>query len=214
MSKLIVFVHGWGFDATVWDPIRSHLPEITTMTIDLGFCGAEESMPSLPPGDIMAIGHSLGFLWLLKNKPFGWDKLVSINGFSKFLAADDFPSGLDARILKAMIEQCQKDAPAVLADFFKTCGLNESVATLNQERLTQGLEWLRDWDMRNALSENKTPLLALAGASDPITPSSLTEASFTGLKDSQLAWHDDGHLLPLSAPVWCADHIRNFIHQS
>jgi pimeloyl-[acyl-carrier protein] methyl ester esterase len=211
MSKTIIFVHGWGFDAGVWDPLRAHLPDIPAITIELGFRNAPESLPETPPGEIIAVGHSLGFLWLLKTKPFTWDKLVAINGFSKFLAADDFPSGLDARILQAMMEQCQKDAPAVLADFFKANGHDEKIENLNQDRLVKSLEWSRDWDMRSELKNNQTPLLALAGKTDPISPPSLTEASFTGLKDSRLVWHDDSHLLPLSAPAWCADHIREFI---
>ncbi len=214
MSPSIVFVHGWGFDAGIWDQLRARLTDVPTFTIDLGFRHAKNTVPELPvlpAGELIAVGHSLGFLWLLKNKPFAWNKLVSINGFSKFIAADDFPSGLDARMLKRMIEQCKKDPQTVVADFFKTCGHEEKIETLNQDELVQGLLGLKDWDMRKTLRENQTPLLALAGDNDPIVPRPLTEASFANKKDTQLQWHDGGHLLPLSAPVWCAERIRNFI---
>lgn len=214
MSQTIVFVHGWGFDARIWDQLRAHLSEIPSVALDLGFRDSKSKMPEIPAGEIIAVGHSLGFLWLLKNRPFAWRKIVSVNGFSKFLSADDFPSGLDARILNAMIKHCKQDAPAVVVDFFKNCGHDEKLEAFNQDKLVAGLLWLRDWDIRETLKAEKTPVLALAGTDDPIVPQALTEASFSDQKRAQLQWQGGGHLLPLSAPAWCADHIRDFIASS
>lgn len=213
-QPILVFVHGWGFDAGFWSPLRERLTDAQSFMVDLGFRGGEFDMPTLPDGNIIAIGHSLGFLWLIKNKPFSWQKLVSINGFARFLAADDFPSGLDARILSAMIEQCRKNPDKVVADFFTSCGHQEAIKQLNPETLVQGLEWLRDWDGREELAAEKAPLLSLAGKNDPITPKGLTEASFSEQKSARLEWHDGGHLLPLSTPSWCAIHIRDFMAAS
>ncbi|MEL0106866.1 MAG: alpha/beta fold hydrolase [Rhodospirillales bacterium] len=209
-KPVIVFVHGWGFDAHLWDGICSALADFQTVTVDLGFRGGGTKMPEKISSPVIAVGHSLGFMWLLKNKPFPWQKLVSINGFSKFLAADDFPSGLDARILSVMTDQCRKNAPAVVTDFLKTCGQSEAVETLDHEALVQGLAWLRDWDMRKTLARETAPVMALAGLQDTIVPKALSEACFPARKNTKLHWHNGAHLLPLSAPNWCADRIREF----
>ncbi|MDQ2105428.1 alpha/beta fold hydrolase, partial [Azospirillum isscasi] len=62
-----------------------------------------------------------------------------------------------------------------------------------------------DWDAREALAG---PALALAGAQDPIVPPAMTEQALSGI---DTAWHPEGgHLLPLTAPGWCAERIAAF----
>ncbi|MEQ8194302.1 MAG: alpha/beta hydrolase [Rhodospirillales bacterium] len=204
-----VFVHGWGFDAGFWDGVRAHLPEAETLTVDLGFRGPAEGLKAMPPGRTVAVGHSLGFLWLLHEKPFAWDGLVSINGFAKFTASDGFPSGIDGRMVARMKDKIRTTPEAVVADFLGACGHADppdtlAPAALDPAALERGLDWLMAWDGRAAL-QGET-VLALAGRADPIVPPDLSEASF----GRNLQWHEGGHLLPVTAPAWCADRLRAF----
>ena len=40
MSPVLLLIHGWGFDAGFWDPLRRQLPELPCVAWDLGFHGA------------------------------------------------------------------------------------------------------------------------------------------------------------------------------
>ncbi len=112
-SATLVLVHGWGFDASLWDGFKEAWPDCPMVTIDLGFRGVPNFEPSLPEGPLIGVGHSLGFLWLLKTKPFAWQKLVAINSFSRFAATDDFPVGIPEHVLSLMIENIQKEPVTV-----------------------------------------------------------------------------------------------------
>lgn len=213
----LVFVHGWGFDAGFWDAVRSALSEVETLTVDLGFCGQAggfDDLKAVPDGSCVAVGHSLGFLWLLRQKPVAWRKLVAINGFSRFTAADDFPCGLEPRMVRRMMDKVQASPEAVVSDFFQACAHTDQPGSLDPDALYRGLEWLMDWDGRAVLERAGTPLLVLAGNDDPIVPRALTEACFAGRPATEIHWRDGGHLLPVTAPAWCAERLREFARVS
>ena len=77
MGLRLVFVPGWGFDARFWGPVVSRLEgfddDLDCQVWDLGFRGHTD-LGKLADGDgpTVAIGHSLGFAWLLANRPFAW----------------------------------------------------------------------------------------------------------------------------------------------
>ena len=89
---MLVMLHGWGFDRDFWRKLREELNGFDCISWDLGFYGD----PHMPPPErpAIAVGHSYGLLWLLKHRPFAWRGLISINGFSRFSAAGDFPQGV------------------------------------------------------------------------------------------------------------------------
>lgn len=202
----LVFVHGWGFDAGFWDPLRECLGHPHSVAVDLGFRG-EPVMPEWPEGGV-AIGHSLGLLWLLKTRPFRWRTLIAVNGFTRFTKAADFSNGVPARLIDRMIAKADADHPAVAADFLTRCGLAEpETEDLHKDALIEGLQWLAEWDCRAGLT---TPVLALAGRLDPIAPPAMTEDCFPA---DAIRWQQEGgHLLPLTHPHWCAETIRSHLH--
>lgn len=203
MTPHLLLVHGWGFDASFWDPLREALGDDVAVTAwDLGFLGAP-NRPALPPDvPVVAAGHSLGLLWLLKERPVAWKRLVSINGFSRFTRADDLPQGVAPRLLERMIARLGQDAKAVYADFMGRCGVAEpTLESIDAAALEWGLRALADWDCRAGAGVD----LALAGRADPILPQALTGALFP---PSLARWHDGGHLLPLTDPLWCAQQLR------
>jgi len=220
MTNLLL-VHGWGFGPDVWEPLRSYLPPgLPVETLDLGF--RDPPRLDLPPAfgeEVVAVGHSLGLLWLLQQRPCAWKALVSINGFARFTQAADFPHGVAPRPLARMRAKLAGDLAGVTGDFLARCGLSSPAplpSSLNGERLAEGLGWLAEWDGRAAL-EREPRLLALAGRQDPIVPPALTLDSFSTISqkpDSRLLWVEDGgHLLPLTHPRWCAEGILAWLDQ-
>lgn len=208
---LLVLVHGWGFDPSIWDEVRADasLSAHEIFTVDLGFRGSASSQQLPADRPLIGVGHSLGFAWLL-HQPLQWRGLVSINGFSRFTSAADFPPGVAPRLLARMIGRLQQDPQGVSRDFLRRCGLEDpQVEELDPAALAEGLEWLSTWDLRQALDSFRGPLLALAGADDPIVPLGMSRASFPA--ESLQVQDGGGHLLPLTHPIRCAEELARFV---
>ena len=207
----LLFVHGWAFDATVWTPLRAELGDWPHAVADAGYFGAAQS-PATATGPVIAIGHSMGVLRLLRDLPSTCVGLVSINGFPRFGAAPDFDAGVPRRMLDRMLKRLSTDPTAVLQDFRERCGEASAFGAPRLEPLARDLEALRDEDQRHALAALPVPLLILAGQDDPIVPAAMTQAAFGGSAgDERHDLEHGGHLLPASAAPWCARHIAGFI---
>ncbi|MBF0130580.1 MAG: alpha/beta hydrolase [Alphaproteobacteria bacterium] len=209
-AATLMLVHGWGFDASVWTGLAARMPERSFLSLDLGFLGAPARPAPTGESPVVAIGHSTGLLWLLHERPFVWDALISINGFPRFVSGDGYAPAVEPRVLDRMLSRFDRDPHAVTADFLHRCGHAAPPAVLNVPALREGLEWLRRWDARDSLARERSPLLALAGEADPIVPPPMTRAAFEGR--GRVRWSGTGgHLLPLSDPDWCAREIRAFL---
>lgn len=207
----LLFVHGWAFDASVWTPLRAELGDWPHEVADAGYFGAAQS-PAAGTGPVIAIGHSMGVLRLLRDLPPNCVGLVSINGFPRFGAAPDFDAGVPRRMLDRMLKRLSTDPTAVLQDFRERCGDASAFGEPHLEPLARDLQALRDEDQRHALAALPVPLLILAGQDDPIVPAAMTQAAFGGrLGDERHDLEHGGHLLPVSAAPWCARHIAGFI---
>lgn len=234
----LLFVHGWAFDASVWTPLRAALGDWPQAVYDAGYFGAGEAaagsrsvtgpvMDSVispvasPAGDlviatdtgpVIAIGHSLGVMRLLRDLPSNCVGVVSINGFPRFSAAPDFDAGVPRRMLDRMMKRLSADPAAVVQDFRARCGEASALGEPRLAPLARDLERLRDDDQRSALAALAVPLLILAGKEDPIVPPAMTQAAFGGrVGDERHDLEHGGHLLPVSAAPWCARHIAGFI---
>lgn len=206
MKPILLLVHGWGFGASFWSPLRAALPEVEAVTWDLGFRGAP-AKPAPPAGrPVVAVGHSFGLLWLLRRRPLPWQALVSINGFPRFTRSDDFPAGVAPRLLQRMIDRLAEAPQQVYSEFMHRCGEPApDPEGLDVKALGDGLRALAEWDGRPATVD-----LVLAGRDDPIAPPALTEAAFGA---SAVEWHVGGHLLPRQDPAWCAGHLRRLMEK-
>jgi pimeloyl-ACP methyl ester carboxylesterase len=227
----VVLVHGWGFDAGVWDAVRARL-KTEVASIDFGYFGAPATVPSSPTspqGDgrhavavpsmarnsaqpntfaepVIAVGHSLGALWWLAQADIPWRRLLCINGFPRFTEAADYAPAVAPRLLARMQTQFARDPAAVLADFHARCGGHAPAGAPDVERLAAGLAALADWDGRAALAARRADVFALAGADDPIVPAAMSAMAFSG---GHLASVEaPGHLLPLTHAELCAEWIE------
>jgi pimeloyl-[acyl-carrier protein] methyl ester esterase len=205
MRPVLLLVHGWGFDAAFWQPLRCALRDFDSVAWDLGFCG-RPARPPLPAGrPVIAVGHSFGFLWLLHHRPVAWRALVSINGFPRFTRCPDFPVGVARRLLDRMLARLADEPRAVYDEFMARCGATVGgEVALDKAALAAGLAALTDWDGRPQGSTVAVDLV-LAGLNDPIAPPNLTEMAFAG---RVVEWQSGGHLLPRQAPDWCAGRLR------
>ena len=207
----LVFVHGWGFDAELWRDLRAELGEFESQTVDLGFFGQPRQAEANGEA-VIAVGHSLGFLWLLRERPFDWQALISISGMPRFTKAPDYRFGIDPRILEATIARFAAAPHETLADFFAACGAGGgNCSGADWARLAEGLHWLKSWDARGALESETAPVLALYSGDDAVVPKALSEDIFADRRGTARAVTESGgHVLPLSRSRWCAGQIREF----
>lgn len=210
----LALVHGWGTDSEMWAPILQELSGLDAVTFDLGFFGR----PRLPRlgrrGDVIAVGHSLGFLWLLHERPFAWRAMVSICGFSRFTRGPDFPVGVAPRVIERMAAKLPRDPASVVAEFRRRCGCPalERTRRMDAARLGEGLSWLARWDERATLDAEPAPVLALFARDDQVVPEALSMRVFEDREGVSVASSaDGGHALPLTRPAWCAARIKTFV---
>jgi pimeloyl-[acyl-carrier protein] methyl ester esterase len=204
MKPLLLMLHGWGFDRHFWRELQERLADHDSLAWDLGFYGAPMMAPPESRRRLVAIGHSYGLLWLLRNRPVTWDGLISINGFPRFAATEDFPQGIDPRQVQRLSATVAEAPWAALAGFRQRCGDDTPPPeTVDEAQLQASLGHLLEWDQRPAEVD-----LALCGEADKVVPPSLSRAAFA---PEIIAWHKGGHLLPLEDPDWCARQVRDWL---
>jgi pimeloyl-[acyl-carrier protein] methyl ester esterase len=200
---LILFVHGWGYDAHFWDPLRALLDDVPTITLDLGYFDAAKTV--LPHKPTLLVGHSLGFLWLGRQSTLRDVPLVGINAFPRFLEADDYRPAVAPRLLERMRRRVISDTRAVLAEFWTRAGVTGPNRTPNATTLAEGLDQLAAWDERENLASRASPTRLIAGSEDAIVPPAMSEMAF---KSSDIAWLPGGHALPHTHAADIARLIR------
>jgi pimeloyl-[acyl-carrier protein] methyl ester esterase len=200
----VVLVHGWGFHAGIWGDVVGHLGDAQVTLVDLGFVAGGPKGSMEWPEDAVAVGHSTGVLWLLKQGEGRFKGLVSIQGFDRFC-----PHVPQSRVA-ALKRGLERDPGGTMQAFWRSCGAPGFALpeALNVARLDEGLDWLMHWDAREAKEMLECPMLALAARDDPIVPTAMTEAVWRG---TETVWSPDGgHVLPLRHPRWCARHVLEF----
>ena len=201
-----VLVQGWGFHAGIWADFVSHLEGAEVTLVDLGFVSGGPKGKTDWPSDAIAVGHSLGLLWLLQQGGGRFRALVSVQGF------DCFCCHIAPSRVAALKRGLERDPGATLQTFWRSCGAAGFALpeALNVGRLDQGLDWLMHWDARKAKDQLACPILALAARNDAIVPPPMSETIW---QNAGLIWSPDGgHVLPLRHPRWVAHHVLEFAH--
>jgi pimeloyl-ACP methyl ester carboxylesterase len=194
----LVLLHGWGGDAGLWDAVVPLLPGFEILRPDRGYFGPER-VCARPDGPVVAVGHSLGAMWLARQ----WRDvpLVAINGFDRFCGPDATPP----RVLERMRKRFAQSPDTVLAEFRQRIGMGPAPAIASAQRLADDLALLAD----ESLPPPRTaPLLVLQAQDDPLLPEALRRGTFGGAA-AQVS-PDGGHLLPLTKPAWVAAQIAEF----
>lgn len=199
-----VLVHGWGFHAGIWADVTGYLGGADVTLVDLGFVAGGPESDTEWPEDAIAVGHSLGLLWLLERGRGRFKAMVSIQGFDRFC-----PHVAPSRVT-ALKRGLKRDASSTMQDFWRSCGAPGFARpeALNVASLDEGLDWLMHWDAQAAKEGLGCPVLALGSRDDPIVPPAMTEAIW---QETGIVWSPDGgHVLPVRHPRWCARHVLQF----
>src|SRR5262245_51297541 len=167
-----VLVHGWGFHAGIWADFTNYLDSAEVTLVDLGFVAGGPKGATEWPTDAIAVGHSLGLLWLLKHGQGRFRGLVSIQGF------DCFCCHIALSRVQALKRGLEREPHGTLQAFWRSCGAAgfDEPEALNVARLDEGLDWLMHWDAREAKDGLTCPALALASRDDAIVPPAMSEA--------------------------------------
>ncbi|GAB6035534.1 alpha/beta hydrolase [Fundidesulfovibrio butyratiphilus] len=208
----LVFVHGWGFDATFWRPIRALLSDYPSTALDLGFFGRVRLYPPEEASPLVGVGHSLGVLWLLRQSFFDLSLLVSLAGFTAFTAGPDLPHGAPEAPVRAMRKGLRRDPEGVLRAFYQTCGLPSSLAAdieyADPIRLARGLDGLLTWRQ-----EPRFPIWALAAEDDAVVTPAHTRDAFADTAVRLDFLDSGGHAFPAVRPEETAAFIRQALSQ-
>ncbi|GFK92492.1 hypothetical protein NNJEOMEG_00317 [Fundidesulfovibrio magnetotacticus] len=191
----LLFLHGWGLDASFWKPLLSRFPGHHAAALDLGYFGPERPDPPreflAAPGPLVAVGHSLGFAALLRREAPRPDALACLGGFARFPG----PPGA----VRAMRRGLARDPRAVLAAFHEACALpahlRPDTSRADSARLAKGLDHLLQWDESPRLEAWSGPLLALGAEDDTIVPRQAFLERFPGA-----ALLPGGHAFPATRP--------------
>ncbi len=239
----IICVGGWACGNWLWERHSRRLRELMPgQTLKVTCVPACDDVAALESGNHfdLAIGHSLGLLWLLDSEQVSFDRLVSIGGFTRFTCAEDFPAspgeqttaaadeefhrhiaaadakpvGWPDRVLARMQRGLAINPGQVLADFFKNAGAPDLVPQVepDMEWLDRGLAALRNTDCREQWNVFAGPRRVIAAIDDQIVTAAHTRACFPAC---EIQWlKTDCHLLPLRFPEICAALIREMLEQA
>jgi pimeloyl-[acyl-carrier protein] methyl ester esterase len=130
----LVLVHGWGFDAGVWDEIAAALaPDWRVHCPDLPGYGRSCGAPA--PGDLAALGEALvsalpaGAVWLgwslggmacvqiAARQPAAVDRLIVVAANARFTEAADWPYGVKPAVLQGFARALEADCRGTLMRF-------------------------------------------------------------------------------------------------
>lgn len=198
MAPTLILLHGWGFDASLWDALVQALPRYPIACWDRGYFHAPASLEV--KGSAVGIGHSLGSMLLADALPPDMP-LIAINGFDHFTG----PDGVALRVVERMQGRFAENPAEVLTDFRTRCGAPPVCAALDEERLAEDLSLLAT---HHAAPRHRR-ILSLQGGMDPILPACLREKVFPGA--TRATCDAAGHLLPVTHAAWCAAQIEAFL---
>lgn len=205
-SVTLLFLHGWGFDAHLWDGLRPLLGQWPQGADDRGyFCAQQRPAPA---GPLVAVTHSFGTMRLLAQPPAGLVGLVAINGFSHFCAGAAGP-GVNPRVVAQMRKAMVADPARVLSAFRAACGVKDAFPSIDASLLAGDLAAMQD----DARTVPEIPVLSLEGARDHLLEPGSRDAQFAGAALERFVAMDGGHMLPLTHPAWCAAHIARFVER-
>ncbi|PKN11977.1 MAG: pimelyl-ACP methyl ester esterase [Deltaproteobacteria bacterium HGW-Deltaproteobacteria-4] len=191
----LVFIHGWGSSAAIFDELMSRLPDCHCLAPDLPGYGASTAsatidlaalaedllhwFDALKLETVTLLGWSLGGMIaqeLAARFPQHIKRLILLATTPCFVATPDWPHGLTDTSVRALARDFKRAPTPTLANFWSLQFQGEcpppSPLLVDVETATAlgGLELLRRIDLRSHLSAITLPALVLHGSADVIIP--------------------------------------------
>lgn len=183
----LVLLHGWGFDHRVFEPLAAALlSHFTIYLIDLpGFgrtplmdwAAFKKQLLKALPRQFAVSGWSMGGLYAMRlaiEEPERVSHLMVTASSPRFIRSAHWP-GVEKQVFEGFLSNLSRDPEQTMRDFVTLQARHQSLMTpipdkVSIEALQQGLEILKEWDLRDALLDYKKPACFVFGRLDAITP--------------------------------------------
>lgn len=182
------------------------------------------------PNGAHLCGWSLGAqlaLAIAARYPDKVGKLVLVAGTTSFVQRDGWPHGMPPTMLAEFATAIAADAEAMLPRFVggfnrgdaRAKAVTQELLTLADARpapsvLGQGLDWLRDVDLRADAPQVRAPTLLIHGTADPLMPLAAAEALAALIPTARLAaFADCAHAPFASRPDDFVATVRAFLDE-
>ncbi len=206
----VVFIGGWGFTETHYQPFLSGLKESLGSEWHIQENMSCVSFPckweSTLPFSFIGIGHSLGVASLLKNHTKNLKALINISGFPCFVKTPEQPYGIAPKILRAMQQKFETHPEHVLQDFYKNCGVADVPLpdAKHYPSFAESLEMLCDTTF---FTPPPCPTLSLHSIEDTIV--SIANTKHFGTET--IVYEGASHALPLTHTAQLIQDIVAFL---
>lgn len=219
MTVGVLLAHGWCFGSTMWEPLVPLLHANICITPDFGyFC--EPELPShLQPSVLIGVGHSFGFLWLLKQRKYKLDGLIGISSVPSFRESHSGHVAISAEDLLIARSRISKSPRSFVQWFQKKCGVPFHDRRIGPHCIDGGailrdLTFLEQWNVRDELEQTRVPVRVLGASDDKILSPGNIQTSFRGLSGVDIIIESgSGHILPMLNPEKCAETINGLIQE-
>ncbi len=227
-TSALVLLHGWGSSSKIWHPLIEELSrDFEIWCIDLPGHGKNQDInwdgtvehgmnllaDALPPV-CSIVGWSLGGLWAqlyMQYFPKRINKLMLIASTPKFVASKNWLNGMPVEKFKQFFENFKKTPRKGLEQFIVLqClhgqgakeiikALSQSSVTKDFHKITWGLKWLEEIDLRAVKFSKLDQIHLLQGENDQVSAVAMAEDTskiFNKLRLCKIA--DAGHVPFLS----------------
>jgi len=192
----VALVHGWGWDGRLLAPLAQALgahcrvvqPDLPGYGLNVGqrcdgFDHCVDQLARAVPDAEVLVGWSLGGLLAVAWAARAPVRSLALVGASpRFMQAADWPHGMTEERFDAFAEGLEYDPRRTRTRFAALAGLGDSdargvrgaMAALMDDlppaapALSQGLDWLREQDLRDTLRSLPIPLCCLHGEQDHV----------------------------------------------
>jgi pimeloyl-[acyl-carrier protein] methyl ester esterase len=240
----LVLLHGWALHGGMWGPWLDELGlHARVHLVDLPGHGHSQWIPGVAgladlaraaahivPAGAAVLGWSLGgmiALEIARQQPQRVSALLLLATTPRFVAGDDWPYGMDARVLQEFARGLAVDHRRTVQNFLalQARGDERSLETLRLLRrnldahgppdpraLAAGLGILRTTDLRGALVGIALPTLVVAGQRDRLTPAAAGQALASALPNANFVEiAHGGHAPFLSHGRQVLDEVLRFL---
>lgn len=239
-GRQVWLIHGWGLTGAVWQPLTDRLAaRCRVTTIDLPGYGdspddgrdfqqtAQALADALPNGCVLG-GWSLGALLALQAARLAAGRvagLMLIGATPCFMQRADWPAGQPSALLDAFAARLAAEPTATLRRFIAlfnqgddharpiTRQMSASLSARSPAlaALRRGLQWLREVDLRQRLTDLDVPTLLVHGEHDPLNPLAAAHHLSLALPQARLAVIAGAAHAPFwSNPALCSQWMADF----
>lgn len=227
----LVLLHGWGMNAAVWRGLAAELAgEFRVHAVELrAFDRAPELLATALPARVTVCGWSLGgqiaLAWA-RDFPAQVGRLVLLATTPHFVCDDDWSHGMPVAEFEDFAGEVARDPRRARLRFLALQATGDSAAhavlrdlraaiadggEADANALAAGLQYLRDTDLRDALSKIDQPALVVHGANDAVIPLAAGEYLARAMPCGQFAAVPGAaHAVFVTREALIAQRIREF----